>query len=46
MVWEYYNGKILFITGGTGVIGTALLYRLLTQSSPKRVYVLSRGGYS
>lgn len=46
MVWEYYNGKILFITGGTGVIGTALLYRLLTQSAPKRVYVLSRGGYS
>ncbi|KAJ5803470.1 uncharacterized protein N7503_005920 [Penicillium pulvis] len=46
MVWDYYNGKILFITGGTGVIGTALLYRLLTQSAPKRVYVLSRGGYS
>ncbi|KAJ5929036.1 hypothetical protein N7454_006884 [Penicillium verhagenii] len=46
MVWEYYNGKILFVTGGTGVIGTALLYRLLTQSTPKQVYVLSRGGYS
>ncbi|KAJ5629942.1 hypothetical protein N7528_003599 [Penicillium herquei] len=46
MVWEYYNDKNVFITGGTGFIGTALLYRLLTQSSPQHVYVLSRGGYS
>ncbi|KAJ6037224.1 hypothetical protein N7540_001503 [Penicillium herquei] len=46
MVWDYYNDKNVFITGGTGFIGTTLLYRLLTQSSPKNVYVLSRGGYS
>lgn len=44
MIWDYYNGKTLFITGGTGFIGTALLCRLLSQSSPKRVYVLCRGG--
>ncbi|CAG8939728.1 unnamed protein product [Penicillium salamii] len=44
MVWEYYNGKTVFITGGTGFIGTVLLYRLLSQSSPERVYVLCRGG--
>ncbi|KAJ5746599.1 hypothetical protein N7520_011781 [Penicillium odoratum] len=46
MLWEYYNNKVLFVTGGTGVIGTAVLYRLLTQSTPKQVYVLSRGGHS
>lgn len=44
MIWDYYNGKTLFITGGTGFIGTALLCRLLSQSSPKRVYVLCQGG--
>lgn len=44
MVWDYYNGKTVFITGGTGFIGTVLLYRLLSQSSPERVYVLCRGG--
>ncbi|KAJ5893413.1 hypothetical protein N7495_005104 [Penicillium taxi] len=45
MVWDYYNGKILFITGGTGFVGTTLIYRLLTKSTPKHIYVLSRGGY-
>lgn len=44
MLWEYYNGKTVFITGGTGFIGTVLLYRLMTQSSPERVYVLCPGG--
>ncbi|KAJ5400805.1 hypothetical protein N7465_011294 [Penicillium sp. CMV-2018d] len=44
MIWDYYNGKTLFITGGTGFIGTALLCRILSQSSPKRVYVLCQGG--
>ncbi|KAJ5964248.1 uncharacterized protein N7479_004124 [Penicillium vulpinum] len=44
MIWDYYDGKTLFITGGTGFIGTALLCRLLSQSSPKQVYVLCRGG--
>ncbi|OQE39356.1 hypothetical protein PENCOP_c007G07424 [Penicillium coprophilum] len=44
MIWDYYNGKTIFVTGGTGFIGTALLCRLLSQSSPRRVYVLSRGG--
>ncbi|KAJ5678734.1 hypothetical protein N7462_006978 [Penicillium macrosclerotiorum] len=37
MIWEYYNGKILFVTGGTGFVGTTVLYRLLTQSTPKHV---------
>jgi uncharacterized protein YbjT (DUF2867 family) len=46
MVWDYYDGKVLFVTGGSGFIGTALLWRLLSQSTPERVYVLSRGGYA
>lgn len=45
MIWDYYDGKTLFITGGAGFIGTTVLYRLLTQGSPKHVYVLCRGGY-
>ncbi|QQK39689.1 Male sterility, NAD-binding [Penicillium digitatum] len=45
MIWDYFNGKTLFITGGTGFVGTALLCRLLSQSSPKRVYVLCWGGF-
>ncbi|KAJ5763626.1 hypothetical protein N7533_002307 [Penicillium manginii] len=45
MVWDYYDGKVLFVTGGTGFIGTTLLYRLLSQAAPEHVYVLCRGGY-
>ncbi|KAJ5084732.1 hypothetical protein NUU61_009311 [Penicillium alfredii] len=44
MVWDFYQGKTLFVTGGTGFIGTTLLHRLLSQSSPEHVYVLCRGG--
>ncbi|KAJ5246004.1 hypothetical protein N7468_000987 [Penicillium chermesinum] len=46
MVWEYYNDKVIFMTGGTGFVGTALIYRILSQSSPKHIFVLSRGGFS
>ncbi|KAJ5367102.1 hypothetical protein N7541_001043 [Penicillium brevicompactum] len=42
-MWDYYNDKIVFITGGTGFLGTALVYRLLTQTSVSHVYLLYRG---
>lgn len=44
MIWDYYENKILFVTGGTGFVGTTVLYRLLSQAKPKHVYVLCRGG--
>lgn len=44
MIWDYYEGKTLFVTGGTGFVGTTLLYRLLSQAKPKHIYVLCRGG--
>ncbi|KAJ6129958.1 hypothetical protein N7512_002738 [Penicillium capsulatum] len=44
MIWEYYDGKTVFLTGGTGFVGTTVLYRLLSQTKPQHVYVLCRGG--
>ncbi|OQD87902.1 hypothetical protein PENSOL_c076G06096 [Penicillium solitum] len=43
-MWDYYNDKTIFITGGTGFLGTAVVYRLLTQTSVGHVYMLCRGG--
>ncbi|KAJ5673095.1 hypothetical protein N7507_002222 [Penicillium longicatenatum] len=43
-MWGYYRGKSIFLTGGTGALGTAILCRLLSQAAPKRVYVLCREG--
>ncbi|KAJ5720270.1 uncharacterized protein N7483_008204 [Penicillium malachiteum] len=43
-MWEYYRGKSIFLTGGTGTLGTAILCRLLNQAAPKRVFILCRGG--
>ncbi|EKV05130.1 NAD(P)-binding domain [Penicillium digitatum] len=43
-MWNYYNDKTIFITGGTGFLGTAIVYRLLTQTSVRQIYMLCRGG--
>ena len=42
-VAEYYSGKSVFITGGTGFIGKVLIEKLL-RSCPKcdKVYILVR----
>ncbi|KAE8147330.1 male sterility protein-domain-containing protein [Aspergillus avenaceus] len=43
-MWEYYDNKILFITGASGFLGTALLYRILSKTAVAHIYLLSRGG--
>ncbi|KAJ5921020.1 hypothetical protein N7466_009346 [Penicillium verhagenii] len=45
-MWDFYNDKTIFLTGGTGFVGTAILHRVFTQAKPRRVFVLSRGGYN
>ncbi|KAB8254490.1 male sterility protein-domain-containing protein [Aspergillus pseudonomiae] len=45
-MWNYYNDMVVFITGGTGFLGTALVYRLLTQTSVRHIYLLCRGDIS
>ncbi|XHF97136.1 hypothetical protein AWENTII_000738 [Aspergillus wentii] len=42
-MWEYYHGKVLFITGSSGFLGTALVHRIITQTSPAHIYLLCRG---
>ncbi|KAJ5774024.1 hypothetical protein N7457_008920, partial [Penicillium paradoxum] len=43
-MWDYYEGKSLFVTGGSGFLGTAIVHRLLTSTSTLRIYLLCRGG--
>lgn len=43
-MWDFYTEKNLFITGGSGFLGTALIYRLVTQAPAARLYILCRGG--
>ncbi|BCS04736.1 uncharacterized protein AKAW2_80537A [Aspergillus luchuensis] len=45
-MWEYYDKKTVFLTGGTGFLGTAVLLRLLSDAKCKRIYLLLRGGQS
>ncbi|THC88879.1 hypothetical protein EYZ11_011673 [Aspergillus tanneri] len=44
MIWEYYAGKVIFITGGSGFLGTTLIYRLVKRAPVAHIYVLCRGG--
>lgn len=37
-------GKTIFLTGGSGFVGTALVWRLVTDCAVDHVYVLCRGG--
>ncbi|KAL3254519.1 hypothetical protein ABHI18_008899 [Aspergillus niger] len=41
---DYYQGKTIFITGGSGFLGTALVHRIATSVEFKHIYLLQRGG--
>ncbi|KAF5856083.1 hypothetical protein ETB97_007883 [Aspergillus alliaceus] len=43
-MWEYYSGKVIFITGASGFLGTVLVYRICSQAPVDHIYLLSRGG--
>ncbi|XP_023216456.1 putative fatty acyl-CoA reductase CG5065 [Centruroides sculpturatus] len=41
-VRDFYNGKSVFVTGGTGFVGKVLLEKLLRSCDLKNIYVLIR----
>lgn len=43
-MWEYYSEKVVFITGGSGFLGTALVTRIVSRAPVAHIYVLCRGG--
>ncbi|KAJ5761313.1 hypothetical protein N7520_008469 [Penicillium odoratum] len=43
-MWEYYDGRSVLVTGGSGFLGTAIVHRLLSRSSVCHVYLICRGG--
>ncbi|XP_037932388.1 fatty acyl-CoA reductase 1 [Teleopsis dalmanni] len=42
MIAEFFKDSEIFITGGTGVVGKALIEKLLRSCDVKRIYVLLR----
>ena len=44
MIREYYSGRSLLVTGGTGFVGQALIAKILRDlgEEVKRIYVLIR----
>lgn len=41
---EYYQGRHVFCTGGSGMLGSAYLSRLVLETPVACVYALIRGG--
>jgi hypothetical protein len=41
---EAFDGKIVFLTGATGMLGTASLVKITLDTTVARLYVLVRGG--
>lgn len=41
-VKSFYNGKNVFITGGTGFVGIALVEKLLRTTEVNKIYLLVR----
>jgi len=40
---DYYAGRTIFVAGGSGFVGTALIYKLVKSCNPGRIYCLCRG---
>lgn len=38
------NGKVVFLTGATGMLGTALVVKMVLDTEIVSIYVLVRGG--
>ncbi|GKZ95115.1 hypothetical protein AnigIFM59636_008854 [Aspergillus niger] len=43
-MWEFFSQKTIFVTGGTGSLGTAVVLRPVSQARPKCIYLLCREG--
>ncbi|XP_022227324.1 fatty acyl-CoA reductase wat [Drosophila obscura] len=41
-IQRFYNGKIIFLTGGTGFLGKVIIEKLLRSTEVKRIYSLTR----
>ncbi|KAJ5765750.1 male sterility domain-containing protein, partial [Penicillium odoratum] len=46
VMWDFFDGKTAFITGGSGFLGTALVFRLRSKAQCNHIYLLARGGKS
>ncbi|TMW43683.1 hypothetical protein DOY81_011237, partial [Sarcophaga bullata] len=42
MIVEFFENREIFITGGSGVVGKALIEKLLRSCNVKKIYVLLR----
>lgn len=40
---EFYKNKVILITGATGLLGRFLVYKLLKETDPEKIYILIRG---
>lgn len=43
-IGEAFDGKVIFLTGATGMLGTASLVKITMDTTTARLYVLVRGG--
>ena len=43
-VAEFYDGRHVFVTGASGMLGTAYLCRLILDTPVAHIYALVRGG--
>lgn len=39
---DYYNGKVIFVTGSTGFLGKFIIEKLLSSTNVSKIYLLIR----